>query len=568
MNRLQKSSLPEWLIGLNAFVLAVLVLYVIYPSIETVRQSFLNNGIFSTRQYESFFAWPLSNTVMGLLNTIGVSLLSVAASGIVGVFLAYTFWRFEFWGKSWLSKLFLLPLGLPPLVGVFAFSFLYSDVGVLPRLVEEVFGKRLLVLEGIGAVVAVHLYSFYVHFFLFGYAALSNLDVALLEAAENLGASRWQTFRRIILPLLMPSLYGASLIVFILSMASFTAPLLFATKTRFLTVQIFTAKESGNLNLAYAMSVVLVLVSVALLVAFESWNARSLSAGGLSAKGASRQSAAKDKPVVKFIFLAFVWLMLLFVMLPVMIMGVFAFMQNGSWTTQLFPSAYTLQNFFDIFRDSQFFTPFVTSLGLALVASVMNLAFGVAAGVLLTQKKIGLRTFISVSLLLPLAIPGTVIAINLISAFNHPSVLAFGATLVGSVIILPLAYFIRNIPYITRAVAAALSTMDGSLAEAAENLGASKGRVLIRVTLPVIAAAVASGFLISFITAAGEFVSSIMLYTASTKPVSVEIFSQFRNFNLGTAAAESVILMLIIFGLSSLSNRIFKNKNSLSGLDV
>jgi iron(III) transport system permease protein len=153
--------------------------------------------------------------------------------------------------------------------------------------------------------------------------------------------------------------------------------------------------------------------------------------------------------------------------------------------------------------------------------------------------------------MLPFAIPGTVIAVNLIVTFNRPDPVSFGQVLVGTFWILPLAYFIRHIPLIVRSTVSALEGYDERLTEASFDLGAGPATTFRRVMLPVVGPGILAGTLLTFVAALGEFVSSILLYTFDSRPISVEILSQLRLYDFGAAAAYSVLLMALV-GASTL----------------
>lgn len=542
------------LLTLNFLVFAVLFGYVVYPSLAGVAASLRSDqGDFTPDNYIRFFTE--SSALRAGLNTLLLAFASVAACGITGVLLAYIFWRFEFRLKSALLQLFILPLGLPPLVGVFSFQALYSESGIVTRSLQLALGweQPPFVFTGFFAVLAVHTYSFYVHFFLFGYAALTRVDYALIEAASNLGASRFSALVKVLFPQLRPALYAAALIVFILSAASFTAPFLFADRMPFLTVEMYQQKLDNHPGMANAMSVVLIAVSLGLLYLFE----QKQPPRSPLTRGAAR-SVKSERLSSRPVFLVLLGAMLLFTLLPVATLVLLSLAESPSAPADIFPTEFGAENYVKIFTDDSFTQPFFNSLSMAVLASVPNLVFGVVAGILLVQRTLGGRTLMSLLLLLPLAIPGTALAINLIAAFTYPSPLTFGQPLVGSYAILPLAYFIRNLPYIARNVSASLSTFDYALTEAAANLGASYIRVIGRVIVPIILASIASGFLLTFINAMGEFVSSIMLYTPDSKPVSVDIYSNLRLNDVGVAAAEGVLLMLFIYSLTSLASLIFR----------
>jgi len=169
-----------------------------------------------------------------------------------------------------------------------------------------------------------------------------------------------------------------------------------------------------------------------------------------------------------------------------------------------------------------------------------------------------LKLVVNVVFLIPLAIPATALGINLIATFNQPSIFAFGQTLVGTVWILPLAYFIRHLPYITRSVSSVLSNFDKTLSEVATTLGASPMRVVWRVIVPIALSAIGSGFFFTFISALSEFPCSVLLYSPDAVPISVAIFSSLRLGEFGAASAQGVLLLSTVLVITSSSQWIFK----------
>jgi iron(III) transport system permease protein len=148
--------------------------------------------------------------------------------------------------------------------------------------------------------------------------------------------------------------------------------------------------------------------------------------------------------------------------------------------------------------------------------------------------------------ILPWALPGTVLAIALALTFSVNRPWTGQLVLVGTFAILPLAYFIRNIPLVTRAAISSFRQLDPALEEAAASLGASRATALRRVVLPLVLPGLMAGALLAFVTALGEFVASILLYTHRTRPISVEMLSQLRAFDFGGAAAYGMILIVLV----------------------
>jgi iron(III) transport system permease protein len=193
--------------------------------------------------------------------------------------------------------------------------------------------------------------------------------------------------------------------------------------------------------------------------------------------------------------------------------------------------------------------PLINSIQFSSIATAVGAVLGLLTAYSIRPRRAPSRWgggIIEAMVMLPWAIPGTVMAMALIVAFDESHWFTGSAVLVGTSAMLPLAYFVRNLPLQHRATSAAFAQVDPVLEEAAMNLGAGWWLRLRSVTLPLILPGIATGAMMAFVTALGEFVASVLLYTYSSRPLSIAIFSELRIFNLGTAAAYSVILILVI----------------------
>lgn len=553
MNRDRLSyALP---IGLLCFVY---VGYVLYPLMAIVQESLMMNGNFSFGNYLEMASLRNSANVEAVWNSILVSFLSVAGSCVVGVFFAFVFTQLDFPFRGFFSRIAILPIALPPLVGVISFLFVFGETGILPRVASEFFGLPIgtLSLDGFAAIVAVHTYSFYVYFYLFVSTTLRNLDASVLEASQILGGSSWRTIRRIIFPELKPALLGASILAFMASMASFSAPLLFGGDKRFMTLQIYNAKLNGEINVASALAIVLTLVSIVFFVAFR---IITPSSGTRAAKGAGKIGVVGIGRSWRRLFVTLAIVMLAIELFPIVIIIVLSFAKEGSWTWQIVPAVYTLENYVKLMSEPQVFDPILNSLVMSCMTVVAAVLVGVSAAYLITKGKLGRSRFaVDILATLPYAIPGTVIAISLILAFNKPTWFSAQTILVGTFWILPIAYFVRMFPLVVRSTSASLEQLDDSQLEAGQTFGAGAWRRFRTIVLPIILPGIISGALLVMITALGEFVSSILLYSYSNRPISVEILAQMRTYNFGAAAAYSVLLLVLILGLIFVSELIGK----------
>jgi iron(III) transport system permease protein len=548
-----RPSAPAILMGAAVLVLVWLVLYpnlfVLADSLRRVTAEGLPAGSgFTLASYGRFLR--TSAELRALWNSVWISAASVLLSGLIGVPLAFLFHDFDFPGRRVLAGLASLPVLLPPLVGVIAFLFLYGETGFITRGMQALLGLSDAPwrLNGAGAILLVHAYSMYVYFYMFTTAALARLDPAQAEAARALGASRLTVLRRVTLPLLAPAIGGAALLVFMTSMGSFSAPYVFGGGFRVLTTQVFASKLNGDTALAAVETVILAIACMLFLGVLQRYESgRSYTGAGKgTAPGRHRRAADLGAGVLA-------WVVVLVVLLPHLTVLLVSFVPVGTWTTELLPPVYSLENYRGLLTETEKVRPVLNSLGQATAATAGNVVFALAAGWLLARGarlRLRGRGVLATLVALPWALPGTVLAVALAATFSVNRPLAGRFVLVGTAAILPLAYFIRDIPLVTRAALTSFQQLDRSLEEAAASLGAGRLRALRRIVLPLVLPGLAAGALLAFVTALGEFVASILLYTQSTRPISIEILSQLRAYDFGTAAAYGVVLiglMAIVF---------------------
>ena len=480
-----------------------------------------------------------------LWGSLWISVASVGLAAAIGIPLALVFERYDFPGRRVLGALIALPAVLPPLVGVIAFLFLYGESGFVSRAVQALLGLHHAPwrLQGAGAILLVHAYSMYVYFYLFARAGLARIDASMVEAAASLGAGPWSTFRRVTLPLLAPALWGAALLTFMTALASFSAPYIFGGGFRVMTTQIVATKLNGDLPTAMLETVGLALIAIAgfALVQRTEGSRLVVSVG----KGTAPPLRAIAHPLARRAAAVLGWTLGIVLLLPHATLIVVSLVPAGTWTTEAIPPAWSLRNYGALFTEPERLRPLLNSLWMAAAATGAAVAVAAVAAHLAVRRRVALRRVIETLLALPWAVPGTVVAIALATLFSVRSPLAGRWILVGTAAILPLAYLVRSLPLTGRALLAGYRQLDPSLEEAAESLGAGRWRRLWRVTLPLLKPALAVGASLAFVSALGDFVTSVLLYTYDTRPISIEILSSLRLSDMGVAAAFGVVLMTV-----------------------
>ena len=528
---------------LSGALLVFLTWLIVYPLLLVLVEGFRGPNGWTLDYFRHFLARP--NEAQALWNSLWISVATVVLAAAIGVPLAYLFWRYDFPGRKILGGLVALPAVLPPLVGVIAFLFLYGESGFTSLLVQWLLrlDEPPWRLQGAAAILLVHAYSMYVYFYLFTRAGLASLDGAVFEAAASLGAGRWRTLRRVVLPLLYPALGGGALLTFMTALASFSAPYIFGGGFRVMPTQIIATRLNGDDQLAMVETASLTVLALLALGLLRGARVVDNPAGGR--KGVPPALVPIRSRVMRLLTGLSGWGLALVLLLPHLTLLLVSFVPAGTWTTEPIPPAYTWRNYLTLVEDPVRARPLLNSLWLATGAMVLAVLIALFAGILSVRRRVPAGGAIQTLLALPWAVPGTVFAIALATAFSVHAPLAGRFILVGTLWILPLAYLVRNLPITSRAVVAGLRALDPSLDEAAATLGAGRWRTLRRITLPLLRPALVAGASLAFVTGFGDFVTSIMLYTYDTRPISLEILSSLRQSDVGVAAAYGVVLMAV-----------------------
>ena len=533
-------------------VTAVVLLYgVIYPNVSVVVSSFQRAGTWTLANYREILSQRI--VLEAIVSSLGLSVATVLFCAVVGVPLAFLFERFNFPGRRFFAALAALPLVLPPLVGTVAFIFLFGETGILAHGIQNFLGLQNPPwrLRGWPALILFHTYTMYPFFYVLTGAGLRRIDASLAEAARSLGASKSTVLRRVVLPQLTPSLLAAALLTFMTSMASFSAPLLFGGDVRMLTLEIFSARQRGDFVMAITDTVILAVISLGALIFFQRYEGtRRFAAAAM--KGAPRRRASIASGTARLVATILAVVFAIVLVLPVATLFLVSFAQEGSWTTQTLPSAYTLANYQRLFGDPYAAEVFFNSFMMSAIAAVAALLWSFCVVTLLRRRRErglageGWRRLLSLLILIPWALPGTVVAVSVAEAYGGPSLLLGSFVLVGTFWILPVVYFLRFMPLVVRALQASMEQVDPTLEEAAGSLGARAWQRFTRVTLPLVWPGAVAGTLLAFVIALGEYVASVLVFVPANRPISIAIASELRDFNLGAAAAYGVVLIVII----------------------
>lgn len=535
-------------------LLWVLVGYILYPAMKTLTVSLTVDGAFSPARYVQLLTSGASLIV--LKNSIVLGALTVVLCGVIGTLMAFLIHYFEFPYKNLVDKLLLLPVMLPGIIIVFSFVQLYGESGLVTKTLELVFGlkKAPYNFSGLPGILFVHAYTQYVYFYITVSIAIKHIDYSVIESARNLGASRTKVFTSIIWPFITPALITSSAVTFMTGIGSFTAPSIIGGGFKVLTTQILLSKANNYMDIAATQVIVLMSISLIFFIFFR-WYEKGKTFRG-SVKGVAIRPIKIDNPFLKTIMLLLAGVLVFSILLPVLTIIVLSFVKSGSWMISIYPKEFCLDNYIAIFTKSRTFAPFLNSVIMSLIASLVCLLIAIPSSYIIEKTKLKIRWLVEFLVMLPWAMPASAIAINIINANNAPNIFSLNMVLVGTYILLPLGYVIRSIPIMVKTTHISFQNLNDTYVEASKSLGASRIKTSVKVVLPILSPGLLAGFLLVFIRSIGEYTVSAFLYTAANRPVSIAMVNGIFEYNIGLAMAYGTLLICLTAFLSLLIGKL------------
>jgi iron(III) transport system permease protein len=387
--------------------------------------------------------------------------------------------------------------------------------------------------------------------------ALNNIDSSMEESAQNLGASGMRLFRRIVFPLAMPGYVAGAALVFIKVFDDLGTPLVL-NQTNMLAPQAYLRITSIGIEdpIGYVASVIMVAASLFALWA-STWIMRGKDYATLQ-RGYAGLAKRRLNPGQTALAYGWITLVLLVVLAPHI--GILLLSFAKVWSFSVVPESYTLAHYATVFQDSpRMIWNTVLYCG---IAATLDVLIATAIAYIMLRTRIPGRQALDFTVTIALAIPGVVLGIGYLRTFRGIEIPFTGELLTASWVLLALAYTVRRLPYALRSCVAALQQMHVSLEEAAENLGASKGRTIRRIVVPLMAGGMLAGFIISFMTAAVELSTTIMLVTAQNDaPMSYGIYLYMQSAaGRGPGAALGVLAVVLVALGTYLSHRLIGNR--------
>ena len=547
-----KGQGDAFVVGAIGLIVALVGVFVFFPVMHILIQAFQVENGYAIGEFASRF---LSGDIWGLsclisdrscgvgINSLFLAIMTGLGTTLLGLSFALIFTRTDFRAKKLLRVLTVIPIITPPFVIGLALILLFGRAGTVTEFFAELFGlEATRWVYGFWGVYFAQLLSFTPIAFLVLIGVVQGVSPSMEEASQTLDADRWQTFRYVSLPLMRPGLANAFLLGFIESLADFGNPLVLGSGYSVLSTEIYFAIVGAVADPAKAaiLAIALLTLTLSAFMAQRIWLGKK-SYATITGKADSGQNASLN-PVLRTICYATAlpWAALTAIVYSMIVFGSFVKLWGYDHS---FTLAHYIRAFGIDFANGRFsgvaWDSYFTTLTISSVAAPLTAIVGLTTAYLLVRQKFIGKDAFEFSTMLSFAIPGTVIGVSYIMAFNFPPI-----ELTGTSIILIIVFVFRNMPVGVRGGIAAMSQLDKSLDEASITLGANSFSTVRRVIIPLMGPAILAALTYSFVRAITSVSAVIFLVSAKHNMATSFIVGRVENGEFGLAIAYSAVLII------------------------
>jgi iron(III) transport system permease protein len=511
---------------------AIVLVFIAYPLIEAVRLSFMKDGVFSLQTWKE----SLSPTyLVALWGSLRLGILTATISTLVGYMFAFLIERTSFRQKKLMTTLATMPVISPPFSLSLSIILLFGNNGLI--------SKQLLHLNtsiyGLGGLTLVQIIGMFPIAFMTISGVLRQIDSTVEDASLDLSATRWQTFKSITLPLSAPGILSAWLLVFTNSLADFANPLLLSGDYRVLSTEAYMLVTGrSNLGAGSALSFILLMPTLTAFLIQRNWVSKK-SFVTVTGKPSTNLTELTNKPV-RMVLEIGSWIFIGFIGALYLTIVAGCFVVN--WGIDY---SFTLANWGEAL--SRGWTSIRDTVTLAAIATPIAGLLAMLSAMLIVRKKFPGKRFLEMMIMTPYAIPGTLIGISYVLAFNKQPLL-----LVGTGAIIVINYIIRELPVGLENGITALHQIDPAIEESAADLGADVPTVFRTIVLPLIRPAFLSSMSYTFVRSMTAVSAIIFLISARWNHLTVLIFNFSENLRFGLASVLSTILIFIVLSVWAL----------------
>lgn len=528
----------------------LIVAFIIYPNLNLLISIFYKNGEFSTEVFQKILS--SERAIRSLKNSFILAFSMLVTVNVIGILVVLFTEYWEIKGSSVLRLGYMSSLVYGGVVLVTGYKFIYGSNGILTkfltRLIPSIPNDWF---NGYWAVIFIMTFACTSNHIIFLTNAIRALDYHTIEAAKNMGASGWKIFFKVVFPTLKPTFFAISILTFLTGLSAMSAPLIVGGDS-FQTINpmiITFAKSPYSREIAALLAVILGLATIIMLTVLN-----KVEKGGNYISVSKTKTKIKKQKINNVILNAAAHIIAYFLfvvyIVPVFIIILFSFsdpmaVKTGTLSLQTL----TLDNYIALFTEEFAFKPYLVSFAYSLGAAVIVTIIAVAVTRIVYKSKKKRDSLFEYSVLIPWLLPSTLIALGLMVTYDIPRIIIGNKVLIGTAILMLIAYVVVKLPFSFRMIKASFFSIDDNLEEAAKSMGASTLYTMVRVIVPVIMPVILSVIVLNFNSMLADYDLSVFLYHPSYQPLGIVVkAASDETASLDSQAmvfVYSVVLMVI-----------------------
>lgn len=540
----------DWLIRLG--VLWLIFALIIYPNIELLSGVFYKNGSFTLEAFNKII--HSQRAMSSIFNSFILAISMVFTVNIVGTLIVLLTEYWDIRGSKILKLGYMSSLVYGGIVLATGYKFVYGANDLVTKTLSSIIpGLAPNWFQGFGAVLFIMTFACTSNHIMFLTNAVRSVDYHTIEAAKNMGASPLKVFFSVVFPTFKPTLFALTILTFLTGLSAVSAPLIVGGKD-FQTINpliISFAKTTSSRDLAALLAIMLGLATILLLTLLN-----HVEKGGNYVSVSKTKASIKKQIISSPLWNTFAhivaYVLFAIYMLPIVLIILYSFTDSLTIKTgTLDLSKFTLANYANLFTDAQSFHPYLVSVVYAILAAVIATIIAIVISRIVHKNKSKFDKFFEYGALIPWILPGTLIALGLMFTYNVPHLILFNLVLVGTVIILLIAYTIQKLPFSYRMIRAVFFSIDNDMEEAARSMGASSFYTMVRVIIPYILPVVLSVVVLNFNSLLSDYDLSVFLYHPLFQPLGIVIKQSTDETATLNAQAMMFVYSVILMIMSS-----------------
>lgn len=532
----------------------LIVAFVLYPNLNLLVSVFYKNGEFSTDAFRKIVS--SERAIRSLKNSFVLAFSMLVTVNVVGILTVLFTEYWEIKGAKLLRLGYMSPLVYGGVVLVTGYKFIYGSNGILTNLLVKLFPSIPADwFNGYWAVIFIMTFACTSNHIIFLTNAIRGLDYHTIEAAKNMGASGGRIFFQVVFPTLKPTFFAISILTFLTGLSAMSAPLIVGGPD-FQTINpmiITFAKTPHSRELGALLAVILGIATILMLTVLN-----KVEKGGnyisISKTKAKIQKQKINSPVFNILAHFLAYFMFLIYMVPVVIVILFSFTESLAIKTgKISLRTLTLDNYASLFTKNFAIRPYLISFAYSFGAALIVTVIAIVVSRVVHKSKNKLDSFFEYGMLIPWLLPGTLVALGLMVTYDLPRLIIGNRVLIGTTVLMLIAYIIVELPFSFRMIKASFFSIDENLEEAAKCMGASTLYTMVRVIIPVIMPVVLSVIVLNFNGKLADYDLSVFLYHPSYQPLGIVVKSASDETASTDAQAMVFVYSVILMVISSLA---------------